>query len=272
MNQSGLDLVVISSRHDSHAGLVIEGLKQRKAVFVEKPLATTREQLDAVRAAYEDQSLQGEQPFLMIGFNRRFAPFTEQLRNFFAQRTEPMAINIRVNAGFIPPAHWTQQAEGAGRIVGEFCHFIDWARFIVGHPISQTAAAALPDGGKYQRDNVSTLLTFADGSIATLSYLANGNKNLPKEYFEVFCGGRVAQLDDFKQLTLFQGQNAKRLRSRQDKGHRRELALTVEALLSHQPSPIPFHEIVEVTQTAFALQETIAAGSTSPQTNQAVAV
>jgi predicted dehydrogenase len=183
-----------------------------------------------------------------------------------------MAINIRVNAGFIPSNHWIQQAEGAGRIVGEFCHFLDWARFVVGHPITHTTAAALPDAGKYQRDNVCAMLTFADGSMATLSYLANGNKGLPKERYEVFCGGRVAQIDDFKQLTLLGGKKTRKFQSRQDKGHRRELELTIEALLSRRPSPIPFHEIAEVTHTAFAIQEAIATGAMAPHTDQAVAV
>lgn len=255
-----INLVLITSRHSSHAPLVIEALSRGKAVFVEKPLATTAEQLDEIVATYESRRSQAEEPFLMVGFNRRFAPFTQSIRQFFSNRTEPMSVNLRVNAGFLPPNHWTQQEEGGGRIVGEFCHFIDWVRSVVAYPVLSFTAAVLPNKGRYCQDNVALLLTFSDGSVATLNYLANGDKSVPKEYFEVFCGGGVARLHDFKRLELTRSGKTKTLTSRQDKGHSHELALTVEALRLGKKSPIPFDEILETTRLTFAIQKSIASG------------
>lgn len=252
-----LDAVFILTRHDSHAALVASALEQRKAVFVEKPLVITREQLEMVRLAYDGEVAAGRSPFLMVGFNRRFSPLTEKVKSFFAGRSEPMLVHIRCNAGFIPHDSWIQQPENGGRIVGELCHFIDWARAVVGRPMKTLAAAALPDAGRYSRDNVSVTLSFEDGSMANLLYLANGDRSVAKEYFEVFCGGKVARLDDFK--TLFLSANGKTQQSKtgQDKGHRQEMKLTIATMQQGAPAPISFAELVEVTKATFAVGEAI---------------
>jgi predicted dehydrogenase len=194
----------------------------------------------------------------MVGFNRRFAPFTQRIRKFFAGRQQPMLIHARVNAGYIPPDHWIH-ADG-GRIVGEFCHFVDWARSIIGCPIQSVAATALPDGGQYRSDNIAVILKFADGSVADLLYLANGDRSVPKEFFEVFCQGAIARLEDFRTLELARNGKVQKLKGMQDKGHRRELQLTIEAIRSGGPSPIPFDELVEVTDTTFLVQQALATG------------
>jgi predicted dehydrogenase/threonine dehydrogenase-like Zn-dependent dehydrogenase len=257
---SGLDAVFIASRHSSHAAYVCEVLQQSKKVFVEKPLAVNRQQLESVSRAYREGSNKKQGPFLMVGFNRRFAPATESIRRFFGNRQEPMAIHIRVNAGFLPRSHWTQQAAEGGRIIGEFCHFVDWARYVVGLPIRSVSAAALPDGSRYCRDNVTATLTFADGSLANLLYLANGDPAVPKEQFEVFCEGAIARLEDFEVLEMVRGGKAKRIKNVRDKGHRRELQLTLQAMLSGTEAPIPFNEIVEATEATFAVAEAVADG------------
>jgi polar amino acid transport system substrate-binding protein len=248
--------VFILSRHDSHGRYLLEALAQDKPAFVEKPLCVRSEELTAIRRAYAEKAAQGADPFLMVGFNRRFAPQTEMTKEFFAGRQEAMLVHIRVNAGYIPREHWAQQATG-GRIVGELCHFIDWARSVIGQPIVSVSATALPDGGRYHRDNVAALLSFADGSIANLLYLANGDKAVPKEHFEVFCEGAVARLNDFRTLELVRGGKRQTSKAAQDKGHRKELELTVEAILRGRPAPIAFEEIIEVTETVFQIENAL---------------
>lgn len=254
-----VDAVFIASHHYSHAEYVSSALSNGNAVFVEKPLAITREQLELVREAHV-RSSEKAAPFLMIGFNRRFAPATLEIRKFFADRREPMLVHIRVNAGFLPKEHWTQQPSEGGRIIGELCHFIDWSRYIVGSPIRAVSATALPNSNRYSRDNVAVILTFADGSIANLLYLANGDSAVPKEHFEVFCEGRIARIDDFEVLETARGRKIKRIRSPRDKGHRSEMQLTLQAMASGAKPPIPFEEIVEVTEASFAVADAVASG------------
>jgi polar amino acid transport system substrate-binding protein len=196
----------------------------------------------------------------MVGFNRRFAPFTTKAREFFAKRKEPMMVHARVNAGYIPAQHWTQQMIEGGRIIGELCHFVDWARCLVGCPIRTVWAAALPDGSRYNRDNVSVHLTFTDGSMANLLYLANGDPSVPKEYFEVSCEGAIARLEDFVSLELTRNRKSQRLKASRDKGHGRELRLTIEAMCAGKEAPIPFVEIAEVTEATFAICEALSTG------------
>jgi predicted dehydrogenase/threonine dehydrogenase-like Zn-dependent dehydrogenase len=248
-----VDAVFILTRHNSHADYVTAALDQGKQVFVEKPLAINRQQLEKICAAYAGSP----SPFLMVGFNRRFAPFTEKLRQFFADRVEPMLVHIRCNAGFIPRTSWIQEPDNGGRIVGELCHFVDWARAIVERPIHAITAAALPDANRYNRDNVTTTITFADGSLANLVYVANGDRSVPKEHFEVFCGNSAARLDDWKRLSLSRNGKTETLKSAPDKGHRVELKLTLDAMRQGKQAPIPFRELEEVTKATFAVEEAI---------------
>jgi predicted dehydrogenase/NADPH:quinone reductase-like Zn-dependent oxidoreductase len=252
-----LEAVFILTRHDSHAAYVKSALEQGKCVFVEKPLAVTRVQLEMVRTAYAHRLAASQSPFLMVGFNRRFSTLTERLKNFFAGRNEAMLVHIRCNAGFIPRSSWIQEPENGGRIVGELCHFVDWARAVVGSPMLTVTAAALPDANRYSRDNVTVTLSFADGSVANLLYLANGDRAVGKENFEVFCGGRIARIDDFKTLYLSCNGKTETWKGGPDKGHRRELELTIEAMKQGQNAPIPFDELVEVTLATFAVEEAI---------------
>jgi predicted dehydrogenase len=213
--------------------------------------------LEMVQTAYAKALVENRSPFLMVGFNRRFSPLTEKLKNFFAGRTEPMLVHIRCNAGFIPRDSWIQDPENGGRIVGELCHFVDWARAVVGCPIKTIAAAALPDAGRYSRDNVTVIIGFKDGSVANLLYAANGDRAVGKEYFEVFCGSSIARIDDFKALYLSRSGKTETFKGGRDKGHRREVELTIEAIRQGKDSPIPFEHLVEVTEASFAIEEAI---------------
>lgn len=248
--------VFILTRHDSHARYVLEALGRGKAAFIEKPLCVRRDELASIRDVYAEQVARGAAPFLMVGFNRRFAPQTEKIREFFAGRREPMLVHIRVNAGHIPREHWTQQSAG-GRIVGEVCHFVDWARVVVAQPIRSVSATGLPDAGRYHRDNLAVMLSFTDGSIANLLYLANGDKKVSKEFFEVFCEGAIARLNDFRILELARNGKKQTFKSAQGKGHRTELERTVKAVLLDRSSPIPFDELCEVTEATFQIEDAI---------------
>lgn len=269
LNDPSLGAVFVLSRHDSHARYVLDALAQDKPAFVEKPLCVRRDQLAAIGRAYSEKTTQSRHPFLMVGFNRRFAPQTEKTKEFFAGRKEAMLVHIRVNAGYIPGEHWAQNETG-GRIVGELCHFIDWARSVVAQPIVSVSATALPDGSRYHRDNLAAIISFADGSIANLLYLANGDRAVPKEYFEVFCEGAVARLDDFRRLELVRKGKKQTFKGAQDKGHRRELELTVDAILQGKDAPISFEEISEVTEATFRMEEALGRPFTIAQPESSV--
>jgi predicted dehydrogenase/threonine dehydrogenase-like Zn-dependent dehydrogenase len=264
LGNPNLDAVFILTRHNSHATYVKRALEQGKCVFVEKPLAINREQLEMVQSAYAQALAENKSPFLMVGFNRRFSPLTEELKHFFTGRTEPMLVHIRCNAGFIPRSSWVQDPENGGRILGELCHFVDWARAVVGCPMRTVSAAALPDVGRYSHDNVTVNIGFEDGSVANFVYVANGDRAVAKEYFEVFCGNSVARIDDFKALYLSRNGKTETLKGGRDKGHRREMELTVEAMRQGKEAPIPFAELIEVTEATFAVEEAIRTQRTVP--------
>lgn len=254
------DAAFVISHHDSHAQYVLGAIDNRKQVFVEKPLAATREELERIQRAYSE-AVEGNKPaHVMVGFNRRFAPMTEKIRRFFGSRQEPMMVHIRVNAGYIPRDHWTQVEGCGGRIVGEFCHFVDWARSVVQSPIRTVWATALPNGSKYNRDNISAVLTFVDGSIANVLYLANGDNKVNKEFYEVFCEGGIARLDDFVSLELVRNRKSEMSKGARDKGHKAEIALTIEAMRNGREAPIGFDQLVEVTEATFAIHDSISTG------------
>jgi polar amino acid transport system substrate-binding protein len=254
-----VDLVMIASRHDSHASTVAAALRGGKAVFVEKPLAIDESQLREVIEARGSG-------FLMVGFNRRFAPLAGKLRDFTRSMSEPKVMTYRVNAGFIARDHWTQQPSNGGRIIGEGCHFVDLMLDIAAAPIVEVFAAAIPDGGRYSGDNVVATLRFADGSVGTLIYAANGASALEKERFEVLGGGKAAVLEDFKRLSLSVGTKTAVHRASPDKGHRNEIAETIAALREGRQAPIPFNEILMTTRATFAIAESLATGFPIPVT------
>lgn len=261
---ANVDAVFVLSHHDSHAAHVMSALSHQKAVFVEKPLAVNHEELESIKARYQAELNSGRQPFVMVGFNRRFSPAAQAIRDFFSSRRQPMLLHIRVNAGYLPKEHWTQSPQNGGRIIGEACHFIDWMRFVVGKNIASVYATAIPDGSLYNRDNVAILVSFTDGSVGNVLYLANGDKSLPKEYYEVFCENSVARLEDYRSLELFRGGKRQVIKCNRDKGHKNELDLTVKAMREGQPSPISFEELVEVTAASFATIDSLNLGMPVP--------
>ena len=236
--------VVVTTRHDSHADWVCEALAAGKHVFVEKPLALT--QADVEQVAVEATAA-GVGRVLMVGFNRRFAPHVVKMKSLLVGAPGAKAVVVTVNAGAIPAEHWTQDLDvGGGRIVGEACHFIDLARHLVGAPITGWKIAALDAAC---RDSVSIQLNFADGSIGTVLYLANGSKAFPKERVEVFAAGRVLQLDNFRKLRGWGWPGFTRMSLwRQDKGQNACAAAFVNAVQTGGPAPIPLDEILEIAR------------------------
>jgi predicted dehydrogenase/threonine dehydrogenase-like Zn-dependent dehydrogenase len=256
-----VNVVAILTRHAQHAHQVSAALNQGKAVFCEKPLAISFDQIDEL----EKLLTTGNVPLLMVGFNRRFAPFAQKLKTFFTNRAEPMMVSYRINAGYLPLSHWTQDpAVGGGRIIGEGCHFIDFLTFMTGTAPVSVSALALPDGKRYRQDNIHLTFTYPDGSVGAVTYLANGDKSFPKERVEVFCGGKVGVLDDFRSLELVQNGHRQVLRSvlRQEKGHRQGWETFLKAVKAGGPAPIPYTELFAVSRAAIAAQMAVQTGET----------
>jgi predicted dehydrogenase len=253
INDKNINTIAILTRHDSHADLVIKVLKAGKHVFVEKPLAINSVQLSAI-----SKQLKGGRSLLTVGFNRRFSPLARSLQSQVSSLHGPKYFHYRINAGYIPSNHWTQDpAIGGGRIIGEACHFIDLITYLVGAPPISVNAHALPDHGKYSEDNVSMTFTFPDGSIGVVDYLANGDKSLPKERLEVFCDGMVAVLDDYVSLTITKDGNKKVESMAQDKGWRNEMSAFAKAIKDGGEPPIPYDHLINVTRSTFAVIDSI---------------
>ena len=258
LNDPNINTLAILTRHDTHADLVVKALQAGKHVFVEKPLAITPESLDAII-----KSLPSAHSLLLAGFNRRFAPLAVELSKFLAGRGEPLSMHYRINAGYIPLNHWVHDpAQGGGRIIGEGCHFVDFLAFLAGAAPVSVSALALPDNGKYRQDNVSMTFTFPDGSVGVVDYLANGDKSFPKERLEVFCGGGVAVLDDFRSLEMIRAGRRRLVRKAQDKGWVGEWAAFSRAILAGGEPPIPYEQLVGVTKATFAVLESLQVGKT----------
>jgi predicted dehydrogenase/threonine dehydrogenase-like Zn-dependent dehydrogenase len=240
--------VVIATRHDTHAQLTLDALAAGKHVFVEKPLCLTQAELDQI----ETQARGTGSPMLMVGFNRRFAPQVVKMKALLAQSSQPAAFVMTVNAGAIPAEHWTQDlAVGGGRIVGEACHFVDLLRHLAGSRIVSHSLVGL---ASKPRDSASIQLAFENGSIGTIHYLANGSKKFPKERLEVFSGGRILQLDNFRKLTGYGWPGFGQLNLwRQDKGQAACAAAFVRAVASGGASPIPLDELIEVSRVTIDL-------------------
>ena len=255
-----INTVVIATRHHLHAAQVIAAIQSGKHVFCEKPLCLNRDELSEIAAA---RTRGVKQRILMVGFNRRFAPLALRMKKFLNEVREPLALHYRVNAGLLPTDHWLNDPQqGGGRIIGEVCHFVDFLTFLTGAIPVEVQTRSLPNPGQYSNDNVVCSLRFSDGSQGTITYLANGDKAYSKERVEVFGGGSVAVLEDFRRLELIQRGRRSVIRSRwrQDKGHRDEWAAFVQAVQTGAEDPIPVAEIGRTMLTTFALEESRSLG------------
>lgn len=249
IDNKDINTLFIATRHDTHAHYVIEGLKAGKNVYVEKPLCLTLEQLSEI------EQIAGEkQSGVMIGFNRRFSPFAQKLKTKLG--SGKMSMIYRVNAGSIPADSWIQDMNvGGGRIIGEACHFIDFMTFMCGSLPCKVSASALTDSQNLN-DIVNVLIEFENGSIGTLAYYANGSKNLPKEYFEVYSSGVTGIIYDFTKCEIY-GRNCEKYKlSHQDKGQKHMLECFFNSI-SNGKLPIDMKEIFSVTKASFAVLKSL---------------
>jgi predicted dehydrogenase len=249
LQDRSINAVAVLTRHHLHASQTLAALKVGKHVYCEKPLALNEKEL----ARIEKMLAKRRAPRLMVGFNRRFAPLSKELAKFFAGRQEPLVAHYRVNAGQLPLYHWLHDpVRGGGRLVGEGCHFIDYLIFLAGSSPVAVRANALPDNGQYRQDNLVVTIRFADGSLGTLTYLANGDRSLAKERLEIYSGGKVAVLDDFRSLDLTIGGRTRGLRASQDKGHRAAWSAFADSLQKGGQPPIPYDQLFSGARAAFA--------------------
>jgi predicted dehydrogenase/threonine dehydrogenase-like Zn-dependent dehydrogenase len=262
LSDPGIQAVFIATRHDSHADLVRRAVQAGKHVFCEKPLCISPEELaglEGIRTA----AGAGPTRVVMVGFNRRFSPHLHAVRQALGGKAYPMAIVCRVNAGHIPDDHWVQNPEqGGGRIVGEMCHFVDACSFLCGgkplrvHAVSM--GGGIPRHGR--EDTVTVVLTYDNGSMATVHYFANGSADLPKERIEVFAGGLSAVVDDFRSTTFY-GVRHVSLKGPQDKGHKQEMNAFLDAVRVGGPSPIPLDDLFLTSRVTFAVEESLRTGA-----------
>jgi predicted dehydrogenase len=250
--------VFIVVEHHLHAKIVCESLGADKHVFVEKPLALSGEEMAEVAEAAE----KAKDRLVMVGFNRRFSPHTVKIKELLAGRSEPLCMNMTVNAGFVPPQHWVQDPErGGGRILGEGCHFIDLLAHLSGSPVASVHAVMIGDRAAFRADKMSIALSFGDGSVGTVNYFANGSKRYPKESLEVFSDGRVLRMENFRVTRGYGFRQFHRFKTwRQDKGHRAEIAAFIARAFSGGKPLISFDQLQNTTLAALAAVESARTG------------
>jgi len=251
LEDDDVDLVLITTRHNQHAEMVIDALKAGKHVFVEKPLCLNREELTEIHEAYQAAVTSHQPPTLTVGFNRRFAPFTQKMKSLLGQGT----INIvaTMNAGFIPGNSWVHDLEvGGGRIVGEACHFIDLCSYLAGSKVNEVCMNAMGVNPAENTDNASILLRYENGSNAVINYFANGSKTYAKERIEVYSQERTLVVDNWREMTGYGFKGFKRTKSKQDKGHANQFRRLIENLKTGGTALIPYQEIINTTLASFA--------------------
>lgn len=253
-----IDTVFITTRHNMHAPMVVEALNAGKHVFVEKPLALNHEELDDIISAYSALGTQHSARFIMVGFNRRFAPLALKMKELLGGSQIPVNIIATMNAGFIPADFWVHDPEsGGGRIIGEACHFIDLCTYLAGSRVTAVCMNAMGAHPDETTDNASLLLRYENGSNAVINYFANGSKSYAKERVEVFSQQRVLVMDNWRKLTGYGFRNFKAMSSAQDKGHANQFRLFVERIQKGGDPLIPFSELVNTTRASFGAIESM---------------
>jgi predicted dehydrogenase len=259
ISRDGIDAVFIATRHDHHADLALSALRHGKAVFVEKPLAITREAL----RAFEDGVVElGDRvPLWMVDFNRRFSASARMVSEFFATVSGPRTLQYRFNAGAVPAEHWTQDPEiGGGRLVGEACHALDLTCFLLDAQITRVFAECATRAGGIAEDESVVILRMDDGSVATLMYSVGGDRGLPKERIEVLGGGRMAVIDDFDSVTLSAEGRSQIRKSAREKGHAAAVDAFLSAVRTGGPPPIPHGTLLNVSWATLAMVESLHTG------------
>ena len=254
LTDKDVDLVLICSRHDTHGQMTLDALRAGKHVMVEKPLALEDSELDAIDDFYAKAG--ADAPVLFTGYNRRFSPFAEKIRALTAKRTNPLMMNYRMNAGYIPLDHWIQTAEGGGRNRGEACHIYDLFTYLADSPVTDIQVQCVPAKTAHytHTDNFVVTLAFEDGSVATLTYTALGSKEMPKEQLDVYCDGKVLSLNDYRSLKVYGAKSGDMELPMTDKGHQKELEVLADTLQQGGEWPIPLWQQMQVARIANAVE------------------
>ena len=260
-----VEMVMICTRHNLHGKMVLESLQAGKHTFVEKPLCTTWEELEAIKSFYgfnqnpsQPINQSTNQPIMMVGFNRRFSPAAMRVKALIKDRENPIIVIYRVNAGYIPLDHWVHTEEGGGRIIGEACHMFDLFNYFTESEVESIDVSAISPKTEHisSKDNFVATLKYTDGSVCTLIYTALGPAELPKEYIEVYCDGKAFVIDDFKELRVY-GSKAKGWKGSQDKGHLQELKEFGRAMRDAVAWPIPLDELVRATELSIIVNQEV---------------
>jgi len=257
LDDKNIDLLMVCTRHDLHAGLVIEAIKAGKNIFVEKPLCLVQNELEEIKKVYHSASQVS--PWLMVGFNRRFSLMIVEVKDILSSRTNPLIVNYRMNAGYIPPSHWVHSKEGGGRNISEACHIYDLFNYLTdSQPISSTAFSVEPKTDHYRsNDNFVATFKYRDGSLCNLIYTALGNDAFPKEQMEIYSDGKILALNNYKRLDIF-GKKKKHVEfKRPQKGHFEELAEMAKSIQGAKSAPIPFEQLIMATQMSFDVEKQI---------------
>lgn len=252
-----VDAILIATRHNLHAEMTLQALRAGKHVMVEKPLALNQAELESVISFYEKNDPNQNKPILLTGFNRRFSPYLKKIQEITAHRSNPMILNYRMNAGYISLDHWVHGAEGGGRNIGEACHIYDLFTYLTNSQVlSVTTQKITPKTAYYlAQDNFVTTMTFADGSLATLTYTALGSKDSPKEQLEIFVDGKVLTMNDYKSLKIY-GAKIKGLETKTpEKGQKEEMLAFAEVIKNGGEWPIPLWQQVQATQISFQVEK-----------------
>ncbi len=252
-----VDLVMITTRHDLHASMVIEALDNGKNVFVEKPLAINKSELALLEAAYKNVT----SPVLLnVGFNRRFSPYIQKAKQLLGDAQSPINISATMNAGFIPQDVWVQDMNiGGGRIIGEACHFIDTMIFLTNSLVEEVAMSALGSNPNENSDNAIITVKFKNGSQGVINYFSNGSKTYAKERIEVYSQGRILVIDNFRKM---HGYGFKGFSSQSvglDKGHKNQFKKLIQTIKQGGEPLIPFDELINTTKSTFAAIESLKA-------------
>jgi len=259
LDDRDVDAVIIATRHHLHTGMALAALRAGKHVLLEKPLALTAFDADAIEQFFADETPKPGRPMLLTGFNRRFSPHARRLREWVGQRSNPMMLDYRMNAGYLPAEHWTQTAEGGGRNLGEACHIYDLFTYLTNARVERVQATAIRPATAHYRsqDNFTASMSFSDGSVATLTYTSLGAKEHPKEQLTVFVDGKAITLDDYKSLTIAGGKG-QALRTRlPEKGQKEELDRFFDAIANGGDWPIPLWEQVQATRMALDIERSL---------------
>lgn len=264
LEEPSVDAVLIATRHGTHASLVARAVRAGKATFVEKPLATEWAGLRELRTLMGEGEDPPQQPFVQVGFNRRFSHHTAEIKSFVERSPGPVVLDCRVNAGYLAADHWLHDVDaGGGRIVGEGCHFIDLLIYLVGCRPLSLFAQSIPRTGVNTLENASVNIAFEDGSVGSLSYLTDGDRAMGKERISVSSSRGSMVLEDFRWVgerpPLLSRFGLAWLR-RQDKGHRREFRAFLEAVANREMSPLPLAEAIESTLWTFGALESVRQG------------